>query len=311
MMTTTRMVNHDKSVSKSQSGKNREIASQSKFPKSRWSALRNFLHSCEAGHHCWLLWWWTLDSRCYFWYFEVSSIGTESMAWSYNYGLGKCNFSSRQATLDSLISQTSVEKVKLSSLARSHNTNLLLDRRTKDTAINLRQKCYSFLLLLNVFELVCNYTRNHSLTWIRIFIWPNLYLSVRQYLIKRYSCNHFILSGRFFPYQPWSSRWICSLAMIVNEELDVVVIVLTHVAPLHCIAFVRDQLIYRWSLIHLRLRKWIYRSNHSLCIKYCLCLISLLMRRIHCSSHIYTQLYALDTHDDVGYLMMTRRMMNV
>ena len=134
MMTTTRMVNHDKSVSKSQSGKNREIASQSKFPKSRWSALRNFLHSCEAGHHCWLLWWWTLDSRCYFWYFEVSLIGTESMAWGYNYGLGKCNFSSRQATLDSSISQTSVEKVKLSSLARSHNTNLLLDWLTKDTA---------------------------------------------------------------------------------------------------------------------------------------------------------------------------------
>ena len=145
-------------------------------------------------------------------------------------------------------------------------------------SINLRQKCYSFLLLLNVFELVCHYTRNHSLTWILIFIWPNLYTSVRQYLIKRYSCNHFILSGRFFPYQPWSSRWICSLAMIVNEELDVVVFVLTYVAPLYCIAFVRDQPIYRWSLIHLRLRKWIYRSNHSLCIKYCLCLISLLMR---------------------------------
>ena len=48
-------------------------------------------------------------------------------AWSYNYGLGKCNFSSRQATLDSSISQISLEKVKLSSLAGSHNMNCWTD----------------------------------------------------------------------------------------------------------------------------------------------------------------------------------------
>ena len=81
------------------------------------------------------------------------------MAWSYNYGLGKCNFSSRQATLDSSISQVSLENVKLSSLAGSHNMNLLLDRRTKDTSDDCqlifdRNVVAFYFVNLNVFELV-------------------------------------------------------------------------------------------------------------------------------------------------------------
>ena len=56
-------------------------------------------------------------------------------AWSYSYMLRKCIFSSRQANLDFSIFQISLEKVKLFPLAAgSHNTNLLLDRRTKDTS---------------------------------------------------------------------------------------------------------------------------------------------------------------------------------
>ena len=66
---------------------------------------------------------------------KIHQLELKVWAWSYSYGLKKCNFSSRQATLDSSIFQISLEKVKLSSLAAgSHNTNLLLDRRTKDTS---------------------------------------------------------------------------------------------------------------------------------------------------------------------------------
>ena len=98
--------------------------------------------------------------------------------------------------------------------------------------------------------------------------------------------------------------------MIVNEELDVVVFLL--VVPLHCTPHLSETNI---SLVpDTSSTSQVNISLQPLSMHQVLPLFDFPLdattRRIHCSNHIYTQLYALDTDDDVGYLMMTRRMTN-
>ena len=100
--------------------------------------------------------------------------------------------------------------------------------------------------------------------------------------------------------------------MIVNEELDVVVFVPTHTQYQCTVSHLSETNI---SLVpDTSSTSQVNISLQPLSMHQVLPLFDFPLdattRRIHCSNHIYTQLYALDTDDDVGYLMMTKRMMN-